>query len=84
MYYFEILEPWAISRDSANIRPPGYFYSQTQIGANVVPELASRIWFEGDTFVKYTKDNLSWCREVDMKEFVWVKLRAQSLKDILL
>jgi len=83
MYYYEILEPWTIRRDSPNVKPAGYFYCKTQLGSSVAPERASRIWFEGDTFVKYTKDNLSWDREVDMKEFAWIKLKARALSDVL-
>lgn len=83
MYYYEILEPWTDRRQPLKVIAPGYFYSKTQMGSSTAPQRASRIWFEGDTFVKYTKDNLSWDRDVDMKEFAWIKLKARSLGDVL-
>ena len=83
MYYYEMMEPWTVRRPGGPF-PPGYYFSDTHIGASVVPRKASRIWLENaDKNVFYVKDNLSWDRAVDMREFAWIKLKAKSLRDFL-
>jgi len=41
---------------------------------------SDRVWLEGDTEVKYFKNRFTGDDTVvDMKEFMWIKLKAQTL-----
>ena len=82
MYYYEFLKPWPSRRVVPF--PAGYYYSNDHVGGGVAPYAADRVWVENaDGRVFYAKDNLSWDRAVDMKEFAWIKLKAKDLRDLL-
>ena len=81
MYYFELTETCR-SRRGPEIAP-GFYYSDVAYGAGTAAMYAERIWLETDESITYVKDRLSWNREVDLKEFAWIKLKAQPLRDLL-
>lgn len=66
------------------MQPAGYYQCDGYVGSSIGPGFADRIWVENaDGRVFYIKDNLSWDREVDMKEFTWIKLKAKPLEHYL-
>lgn len=81
MFYFEMMGEWSSRR--AGPHQPGYYYCNTLIGTSTALFTAERVWEETDEGVTYRKDRAAWDRKVDMKEFTWIKLRAQPLRAIL-
>ena len=87
MYYYEFTKNTSIRTVSSGYRliPAGIYKTERkfkQLPA-MAPYHASRIWKDSDDIIVYIKDRLAWDREVDPKEFLWVKLKAKPLENFL-
>jgi hypothetical protein len=81
VFYYELIKPW--NTRLGRLLAPGFYYSESHVELDVVPLHAERTWEETDEGVRYVKDRLSWDRAVDMEEFLWIKLKAKAIRDIL-
>jgi hypothetical protein len=80
-FYFEI-------KDSlANLWSGGkYFTTDKNTTENFAPtsqnlmDLSDRVWCEQQGTVWFVKHRADLTTEVDMKEFMWVKLKAESVR----
>jgi hypothetical protein len=89
MLYMEILRQWDTgylnsASPSRRVLPPGIYSSRSNriLDSASAAQQAERIWEETDEGVKYIKDRTAWDRSPDLKEFAWIKLRAQPLENI--
>ena len=79
-FYYE-LHDGAVSKWGAKYH---VIYSQTgdavQAGGYAITQHSNRIWCEQKGIVWFVKNRMDPTTEVDLKEFMWVKLKAQTVK----
>ena len=62
------------------INPTSFEYETTYMYYRNAMWNSNRVWAETENGVKYHKNRIVGVnKEVDMKEFMWIKLRAQSI-----
>jgi len=77
-YYFEILDAGARYFSL----PAGYYVSNTKrMGGRQqhLTQAANRIWEQQEAGVRYVKNRAGPSKDVDMKEFMWIALRAVEI-----
>ena len=87
MLYYEILSPTRRSINRPSLEPGLYAEDfnlpEGESPFGILAYSANRIWREQDDTVSYVKrkhkagEPISW--EVDMDEFIWIKLKAKVL-----
>ena len=70
-FYFEVGSKYFIANKDID--------SNFGAGTYILMNRSSRVWCEQDGHVWFTKNRTDPTTEVDMKEFMWVKLSAETV-----